>query len=318
MTLYRQLLIFTLVLFFLLFTGTWLAKLESTKSFLIDQLESHAQDTATSLGLSISQHNLEQDDPVIETMINAVFDRGYYKIIRYTGAEKNVIYDRELDVIIENVPQWFIRLIPLTTPEAEANIMSGWIQAGTIYVKSHPGYAYKTLWEDVRSVTIWFLICAIIVLIVGGFGLKLLLKPLVKVEAQADALCKKRYEIQEKVPWTKELRRVVEAMNRMTSKVKEMFDEQVTIAEGLKKHAYLDSLTGLGNRRFFDTQITARLDRGDSTTKGIVLLVQIQNLHQLNQEKGFQAGDDLLQKVANILQDTTKEHANSGVKIIGE
>ncbi len=65
MTLYRQLAIFTLVLFFILFTGTWLAKLDSTRSFLIDQLESHAQDTATSLGLSISQHSIENDKPAI-------------------------------------------------------------------------------------------------------------------------------------------------------------------------------------------------------------------------------------------------------------
>ena len=55
MTLYRQLVIFTFLLFFVLFAGTWLAKLESTRSFLVDQLESHAQDTATSLGLSMSQ-----------------------------------------------------------------------------------------------------------------------------------------------------------------------------------------------------------------------------------------------------------------------
>jgi len=61
MTLYRQLIIFTLVLFFILFTGTWFAKLETTRSFLVDQLESHAQDTATSLGLSISQHVLAND-----------------------------------------------------------------------------------------------------------------------------------------------------------------------------------------------------------------------------------------------------------------
>jgi diguanylate cyclase (GGDEF)-like protein len=311
MTLYRQLLIFTLVLFFLLFTGTWFAKLESTRSFLIDQLESHAQDTATSLGLSISQYNLEHGDSAIETMINAVFDRGYYRVVRYSDAQENIIYYRVLDVTIENVPQWFIRLIPLKTPEATANVMAGWIQAGTVYVKSHPGYAYKTLREDAVNVTLWFLACGIIVLIVGGFGLKVLLKPLVKVEAQADALCKKRYEIQEKVPWTKELRRVVEAMNRMTRKVKEMFEEQVSIAEGLKKHAYLDSLTTLGNRRFFESQITARLDRGGSTTKGILLLLQIKDLHGLNQEKGFQAGDELLQKVATILEEAAKQHPNS-------
>jgi diguanylate cyclase (GGDEF)-like protein len=311
MTLYRQLLIFTLVLFFLLFTGTWFAKLQSTRSFLINQLESHAQDTATSLGLSISQYSLEHGDSAIETMINAVFDRGYYRVVRYSDAQKNIIYDRVLDVTIENVPQWFIRLIPLETPEASANVMAGWIQAGTVYVKSHPGYAYKTLWEDAVHVTLWFLACGIFVLIVGGYGLKVLLNPLVKVEAQADALCKKRYEIQDKVPWTKELRRVVEAMNRMTSKVKEMFEEQVTIAEGLKKHAYHDSLTTLGNRRFFESQITARLDRGDSTTKGILLLLQIKDLHGLNQKKGFQAGDELLQKVATILEEATKQNSNS-------
>ena len=56
MTLYRQLVIFTVSLFLILFAGTWFAKFESTRSFLTDQLESHAQDTASSLGLAISQY----------------------------------------------------------------------------------------------------------------------------------------------------------------------------------------------------------------------------------------------------------------------
>jgi len=311
MTLYRQLVLFTLVLFLILFTGTWLAKLQSTRTFLIDQLESHAQDTATSLGLSISQYNIEDDVTVIETMVNAVFDRGYYRTVKYSDVQGNVLIERVLDVTIENVPQWFIRLIQLNTPEASANVMEGWRQAGTVYVKSHPGYAYKTLWENVVRMTLWFLVSGIVVLVIGGFGLKILLKPLVLVEEQADALCKRHYEFQERLPKTKELRRVVEAMNRMTHKVKEMFEEQVTIAEGLKKQAYYDSLTGLGNRRFFESQIMARLDRRDSTTKGVVLLVQIQDLHELNQQKGFQAGDELLQKVAVVLQEATKQYSNT-------
>ena len=311
MTLYRQLVIFTLVLFFILFTGTWLTKLESTRSFLVNQLESHAQDTATSLGLSISQYSIENDMPAIESMVNAVFDRGYYRIIRYTDTRDNVLIDRELDVTIVKVPQWFIRLVSLKTPDGKANVMAGWRQAGTIYVKSHPGYAYKTLWENVVRMTVWFLACGIVVLIAGGFGLRVLLKPLVLVERQADAMCKKNYEIQERLPKTKELRRVVEAMNRMTGKVREMFEEQVTLAEGLRKNAYHDSLTGLGNRRYFESQITARLDRGDSTTKGIVLLVQISNLHELNNQKGFQAGDELLQRVGVMLQEATKQYANA-------
>ncbi len=310
MTLYRQLVIFTFLLFFVLFAGTWVVKLESTRSFLMDQLASHAQDTATSLGLSISQYVAEGDMSAAESMVNAVFDRGYYQIVRFSDVEQKVRIERILEVKVEHVPQWFIKMVPLKTPESTANVMSGWHQAGTIYVKSHPGYAYKTLWENVLRITLWFIACGVFVIIAGGFGLRVLLKPLKRVESQADALCKKKYEIQERLPRTRELRRVVEAMNRMTGKVKEMYEEQVSIAEGLRKHAYLDGLTGLGNRRYFKSQVTARLDRRDSTTKGIVLLIQVHDLLELNQEKGFQAGDELIKKVADLLKEATEQYGN--------
>ena len=310
MTLYRQLIIFTLVLFLVLFAGTWFAKLKSTRSFLVDQLESHAQDTATSLGLSISQYVMEDDMAAVESMVNAVFDRGYYRTIRFVDTKGSVLIERVLNVTIENVPQWFIRLVPLKTPETNANVMSGWRQAGTIYVKSHPGYAYKTLWEDVVRVTIWFAACGIFVLIVGGLGLRVLLKPLHLVERQADAICRKKYEIQEPLPWTKELRRVVEAMNRMTHKVKELFEEQAAQAERLREHAYIDPLTGLGNRRYFESQMTARLDRRDSITKGVVFLIQIHDLQELNRDRGFQAGDELLKRVATLVRESTEQYVN--------
>jgi diguanylate cyclase (GGDEF)-like protein len=312
MTLFRQLIIFTLVLFFLLFAGTWYAKLDSTRAFLADQLESHAQDTATSLGLSISQHVVRNDMPSVESMINAVFDRGYYENIKLVDVKEKVVLERVQSVKIENVPPWFIRWLPLKPPEASANVMSGWIRAGTIVVKSHPGYAYKTLWDDMVSTTIWFIACGLFVLIAGGFGLRFLLRPLMLVERQADAICRKEYEIQERIPWTKEFRRVVEAMNRMTRKVKEMFEEQVTQAEGLRERSYHDPVTGLGNRRYFDTQITARLDRRDSVTKGILLLIKLNDLDKLNQLKGFQAGDEFLKRIAALLQDSTRQYA-SGV-----
>ncbi|MFH2011122.1 MAG: EAL domain-containing protein [Pseudomonadota bacterium] len=310
MTLYRQLILFTFILFLVLFSGTWFAKLQTTRSFLVNQLQSHAQDTATSLALSVSQFASENDMIVVEGMISAVFDRGYYEIITYTDNNGKVLIKRILKVKIENVPQWFIHWFPLETPEVTANVMAGWSHAGKIYVKSHPGYAYKTLWNDVVSVTIWFLCCGIFVLIVGGFGLRILLKPLVLVERQADALCRKEYILQERIPRTKELKSVVEAMNRMTTKVKEMFEEQVVHAEGLRERAYHDPLTNLGNRRYLESQITARLDRLDSVTKGVFLLVQIHDLQELNQQRGFQAGDELLKSVAELMQESTQQFAN--------
>lgn len=311
MTLYRQLIIFTFLLFMLLFAGTWYAKLESTRSFLTSQLESHAQDTATSLALSISPHVAEKDMTAVEGMINAVFDRGYYQMITFTDPRQNVLIERRLTVKIEDVPPWFVRWLPLKTPEATSDVMAGWNQGGTIHVNSHPGYAYATLWKDVLNMTLWFAVCAVFVLIAGGFGLRMLLKPLIAVERQADALCRKEYRIQEPLPWTREFRRVVEAMNRMTNKVKEMFEEQVAQAERLQERAYHDPLTGLGNRRYFESQITARLDQHDISAKGCVLLVRIHDLEKLNQQRGFKAGDELLKRIAVLLKETAGRYANS-------
>lgn len=313
MTLYRQLIIFTFFLFLLLFVGTWYAKLQSTRSFLTSQLESHAQDTATSLALSISPHIAKKDMATAESMINAVFDRGYYQMITFTDPRQKVLFEDVLDVKVKDVPGWFVRWIKLKTPEATSDVMAGWNQAGTIHVKSHPGYAYTTLWKDVLNMTVWFAVCAVFVLVAGGLGLQILLKPLIAVERQADALCRKEYRIQLPLPWTKEFRRVAEAMNRMTSKVKEMFEEQAAQAEGLQERAYHDPLTGLGNRRYFESQITGRLDHRDINAKGVVLLVRIHNLETLNQRRGFQAGDELLKRIALLLKESSVPYANAAL-----
>jgi diguanylate cyclase (GGDEF)-like protein len=313
MTLYRQLLIFTLLLFLILFAGSWLAKLQSTRSFLMEQLESHAQDTATSLGLSLSPPMTKSDMSTAETMINAVFDRGYYRIVRLNDLKNNTLIDRQLKVVVENVPDWFIKMVPVETPSATAQVMIGWKQVGSIYVESHPGYAYNALWEGTVRTFIWFLITGVGILVLGGLGLRILLIPLRKVERQANALCKRQYETQEKLPRTRELRQVVKAMNRMTVKVKNMFDEQANIAEQLQKTAYSDSVTGLGNRRYLERQVSTRLNRRDSNSKGAFLLVQIHNLQQINLEKGFQVGDEYLYKVGQLLQQTTSGIANTAL-----
>ena len=128
MTLFKQLILFTLMLFLILFTGTLLLSFNNTRSFLLNQLESHAQDTATSLGLAISQRAVEEDRASLESMINAVFDRGYYQTIRYVNVEGKVVVERQLAVTFEDVPSWFIALAPLDPPEASANVMAGWRQ----------------------------------------------------------------------------------------------------------------------------------------------------------------------------------------------
>ncbi len=312
MSLYRQLIIFTLALFLVLLTGTWLVTFESTRSYLINQLESHAQDTATSLGIAISQFAANNDQASMESMINATFDRGYYQTIKFISIEGKVVTERNLEeVSVEDVPSWFIASTPtLVAPDANANVMQGWRQVGTIYVKSHSGYAYNALWQNTVRMSVWFFACGIFVLLVGGFGLHMLLRPLKLVQLQADAICRKEYATQEHLPRTKELRQVVIAMNRMTDKVKEIIKEQESIAEGFRERAYQDSLTGLGNRRYFEAQIRAWQEQREVISGGILFLIQLHGLQQLNQQKGMQAGDELLKASALVLRDVTQPHTD--------
>lgn len=306
MTLYRQLLIFTLVLFVTLFSGIWIEKVQSTRSFLVKQLASHAQDTATSLGLSLSPVMVRNDIPTIETMMNAVFDRGYYSIISLKDMQGKVITERVLDVDVANVPDWFVKLIPIQAPSAESLVMAGWNQAGVLYVQSHPGYAYQTMWEAAIQISLYFLVAGIAVFVIGASGLRLLLKPLKRVELQAEAICRKEYQVQEKLPKTKELRHVVESMNRMTIQVRDMFLSQAKVAERLRRNAYSDQLTGLGNRRYMTGQVEAHLESTKGSGSGAFFMLQLANLQEVNDLEGFSGGDALIKEVAEVIKHETK------------
>ncbi|MCL2340994.1 MAG: EAL domain-containing protein [Proteobacteria bacterium] len=302
MTLYRQLLLFTLLTLACLSAGLWIGDHKRTRDFLAEQMESHAQDTATALGLSLSTLAKGTDIPAMEAMINALFDRGFYQRIQMRDIGGKVLIDRQADQAIEGVPSWFIRLAPLEAPQAEALVMNGWQQAGSVLVESHPGYAYTTLWQSARAAAQWCAAIAVAVAVLGGLALNRLLRPLRKVEEQAQALCDRNFIIQERLPRIRELRRVVLAMNRMTERIRTLFDEQTAIAENLRQRVYQDSLTGLGNRRFLATQVKTKLGGKTTPVKGALLLFQIRNLNAINQEQGYVAGDQLIKETAACMQ----------------
>jgi diguanylate cyclase (GGDEF)-like protein len=307
MTLYRQLLLFTLITLICLCTGLWIGEQKRTRDFLIDQLESHAQDTATSLGLSLSTLAKDTDMATMEAMVNALYDRGYYRIIELRDVKGEVLVDRKAEITVEGVPAWFIRLTPLAAPRADAMIMQGWQQTGSVIVECHPGYAYRTLWQSALAATLWFAAAAAAMALLGGLGLRRLLKPLAQVEEQAAALCDRRFYIQERLPRTRELRRVVAAMNRMTERIREMFHEQASIADDLRQRAYQDPLTAVGNRRFLEAQIKAKLEGKETAVHGVFLLFQVQGLQTFNQEHGYEAGDHLLRDTAGRIRQACAE-----------
>ena len=304
MKLSRQIYLTVSLLFLLVFLGTAGISLNNTRNYLFSQLESHAQDTASSLGLSLSPYLADRDLVMIGSMVDAIFDHGYYRFIRLHDNHGELIYGRELTVTIEDVPAWFIARIPLATPTAEAVVMAGWNRAGTLSIASHPGYAYAALWRATQEILLWFAACAALGLGLAYGALREIFKPLRALEEQAEAICNQQYPIQTRLPWAPELRRMVEAMNRLSAKVEATFKEQALLAQRLQEDAYGDPVTGLGNRRYFEAQMTHLLLAGEEFSVGPLLLIELADFKAYNDRHGLLAGDDLLARAAHTLKQT--------------
>ena len=299
MTLLKQLLAMIVLLFAMLFAGTFTLSIQNTRGYLNNQLLTISQDTATSLGMSLSPHMSKQDYVVVERMVSAVSDSGYYREVIVTDIEGKRIVDKTQPVNLNNVPKWFVERFPLVTPAGEALIMNGWQQAGVVKVLVNPGYAYMALWTSVVQSFWWFAGMSLLASVLGMVTLHYILRPLRAVEAQARAICDREYPVQSKLPWTLELRSVVEAMNRMTFKVKEMFQEQAASIERLRFENYRDQLTGLANRRYFEMQLEHLIKTGQH---GAVLLLELNNFKEYNTKRGYQAGDELLRNAAGFIE----------------
>ena len=195
MPLSRQLGLSLLAVLILVFIGTLWINANNTRDFVDQQLASHAQDTATSLGLSIAPYMANEEDlPVVDTMMNAIFDRGFYQSMVLKDAKQNVLLEKHNPNSVEGVPLWFLNLLPLTPPESTTDVNDGWTIAGTLTVKSHPGFGYQQLWLNATQ-AFWMILAVFIVALILLYALvRMITTPLLAVVKQADAISKQQFE----------------------------------------------------------------------------------------------------------------------------
>lgn len=305
MTILRELAIYLTLLLILLFAGSLALTVRDARNYQQIQLKSQAQNTATSLGVAIAATE-PGNIAVIDSMIDAVFDRGYYRQIRFVDVQGKVLVNSEHPVDMQGVPSWFVRLINLHSPEVATEINSGWTPVGTLSVIAHPGTAYRSLWSKTRSSVLLFgsgLLLAV-------FGLALLLgvvlRPLGRLEKQADAICQRKFEVQTDIPRTRDLKRVVEAMNRMAGKLENLFNEKVVLTEELRRTSVKDALTGLLHRRAFEDRMVSLSSHDDGNAGGSLLTIKIGGLDALNRTQGEKVTDKLLVDISRQISQTLR------------
>lgn len=311
MTLFKQVALLVSLVFLILVIVTTIADYRRTGVFIETQLQSVAQDMATTLGVTIS-NSVNNDKATLETLFNAVFDSGYYSRIELIATDGTVIHKKQQYLQSEGVPHWFIALIPLEPATGSTQVMKGWLQMGRLSVTLHPGLSYMAMYENLQATLLWFGALFCLGLVVLWYLLHLLLQPLKKVKHQADAIHNNQFVQQDVLPKTLELRSVVDAMNTMVVKVQQVFHDQETTLERYQELLYVDALTGLGNKKYMLSQLD-RLRAEDASYHGCLVMIKIQGLQKYRDKHGYDQTDELIKLLANILMQESNQDGSEKI-----
>ena len=307
MSLHRQLVLLITGLLLVLLAGICYLSVHNSRTFLETQMHTHAQDTATSLGLSAAKALGEEDLALVQAMVDAIFDRGDFQDIFIRNRQGDVVVRRHAEPPPYIAPKWFADWVKIEPMDGISEMSHGWNRVGEVRIQSDRNRAINNLWLATQQAASLFVVVGLISWVVILLIVRAILKPLRDLEKQADAICNKDFTGQQPLPKTREIKRVVQAINRMTRQLKILFDEQVAQIEQVRNQAYVDSVTGLGNGRFFNAQLLARLESPEEPFSGVLVRLQVKELGEYNEHYGHESGNLLLRRVGQVWRESLQD-----------
>lgn len=304
-------LLYTGSLLLLILLASLAFSVDRFRDYVSDQLEGHARDGATAVGLSLS-NAIDGRDPVASaSLIDSVFDSGRYLSVVYMDHEGDWVAGRQATLSGTGVPSWFVALADLPLPVGRAEVVRGWSRLGHVEVVSHPGRAYRDLWH----VTIGMIGGT---MVVGGVGLFLLfwivrriLKPLKALEKQAEALGQRDFRKRVDINSTRDLNQVTRAMNQMADDLGALFEGQAKLIQHLRRVSNEDTVTGLASRSAFDQRLKVEVESEERAAPGVLFLIQLASFSLYNQTYGRGEADRLLLRIADVINQFVRSHTGA-------
>jgi len=295
MTLFNQINSLLFALFLLVMSSLVYFQFTETKSFMDNQMESDLNNTVTSLSLMLKPHLETGDEATVDTLVNVIFEGGFYKAVSLTwlSDQREEVWTNE--VRVEKVPQWFIDLNIFDAQSKEVTITSGWLQLATLKIESNPAIGYLELWRIMNNTLMVLSVLFLISLVVLRLRLKRILTPLHEVARHARDVSQRIFHTDMPLPATTELKEVVEAVNSMSGQLKHVFNTLDEEVDNLKNEKLCDPVSQLPNRLYLTGQLTSWLDEPGF---GALLLADFSWLDEIHSQYGFQVRDQTIQLLA--------------------
>lgn len=298
MSLIKQIRIAISVIILMVAAGCLFLGVYDDHRFMAEQLQKKNNDNAN--GLAITLSNIQKDSVTVELIISAQFDMGHYRRIAILSPEHQTMIERINRHPHSVAPAWFQSLFSVSIQPGVANIQSGWQQYGTLIMESEPSLAYDQLWGTSRHAVLWTLIVAFLSYVVSGFWLKKILRPLDEVIAQAEALGERKY-ITIAEPKTEEFQKLVRTMNTLSERVSSMVTAESERLNTFNQQINFDEVTGLMNQSHFTNTASVAL-KNEGFVEGMLILVQLRNLSEIDKQLGYSVTNQLIKKVGDAVQ----------------
>lgn len=308
MTLFNQINSLLFALFLLLMSSLLYFQFTETRSFMVNQMESDLNNTSTSLSLMLKPHLETGDEVLVDTLVNVIFEGGFYQQVKLTWLANQKQETWENPVVISDVPQWFIDLELFEAQSREIIITSGWLQLARLEIQSNPAIGYRELWSTMKDTVV--LLCLLFLLSVAlmRFRLKRILKPLHEVSVHAQEIAQRKFNPDMALPKTTELKDVVSAINSMSGQLKQVFQALDDEVNSLKTDKLLDPVSRLPNRLYLTGQLSSWLAQPGF---GGLMLAKLDWLEEIHNKFGYQLRDETIKILAKKLQQTLLKNEES-------
>lgn len=295
MTLLTQINSLLFALFLLIMSSLFYFQLTETKTFMVNQMESDLNNTLTSLSLSLKPHLETGDEATVSTLVNVIFEGGFYKKVTLTWLANQQQKVWENKVAANEVPAWFTELQLFKKHSKEVTITSGWLQLATLKVESNPAMGYRELWRMMNNMVIVFAVLFLFSFVILRLRLKTIFEPLYLVAKHARDVSERKFHAEMAMPSTLELQEVVGAVNSMSGQLKHVFNALDEEIENLKKDTLWDEVSQLPNRLYFTGQVNSWLSEPDF---GALLLADLNWLEEVHSKYGYQMRDKTIKALA--------------------
>jgi len=287
------------------FIGSFIVSNLSARAYLEEQLTLKNTDSANALAMMISTN--AEDRVTRELLLSAQFDTGHYESIELRDSIGTISLGEKRSRAVEGVPPFMLRWFAIRPAPGVAQVSSGWQAAGTLVLQSDSRFAYHQLWKGSQRLFEYFVCVAFVACVLCSLLLRMLTRPLGHVVSQAKAIGEGRF-ITIAEPWTFEFRALSGAMNRLSRRVQEMLVEESQRLGRWHHENVRDGLTGLLGRAPFLERLAALLKRDDETATGVVVILRLMHLDELNRKHGRAIMDALLVELGRALETTAERH----------